>query len=610
MVYCGKPSKGCQMCRTRRIKCDETKPTCKQCAKSHRQCPGYKDDFDLIFRNETDATERRVRRAGKKASLPAGGRATTSGQAPISPSSSGGSISPVVRPIIKSPLEMAIIPALEVPPDYKASCHFVSNFILVPRQGTVRGFMDYLVPLLKAESPNGHLQHAFNACALASLGNRVTSDSVNFQDRAYAEYSKALGGTNTALRHPDESKSDATLAAVLMLGMFENITAKQMGDFAWGSHVEGAIQIVKARGRKQLRTKVGLQLFIAVRTQLIIQSLTSGKAPVMGAEWWLNDAVKDECAAACQRINLKTCELRAEVNKVMDGVTQSPENVELILALMRKAQQLDQQSTSWMRTVPDHWHYRTLCWEDNVPGGDYTRAEVFPGRVDVYADFWIASVWNMLRTARLVLQSVVVRCAAWVCSPVDYRTTPEYATAAKTCTDMITDIIASVPYHLGWHAKRRHLFDSDRLSGFACGEEDGMKGLAGYFLTWPLACVMNQDYVSEAQRQWIVGRLRYIGDELGVRYAHILSQLQIRIPSMLIRRDGLMAQPSVGHNFVKLISANMAPTPGYTMNPLQQREAMQKEYFEKRKAELLAKASGGSSSPEEVKTVAQKWLTV
>ncbi|KAK3391599.1 hypothetical protein B0T20DRAFT_331477, partial [Sordaria brevicollis] len=62
MVYLGKPSKGCQVCRTRRIKCDETKPTCNQCLKARRQCPGYKDDFDLVFRNVTKATERRVQR--------------------------------------------------------------------------------------------------------------------------------------------------------------------------------------------------------------------------------------------------------------------------------------------------------------------------------------------------------------------------------------------------------------------------------------------------------------------------------------------------------------------------------------------------------------------
>jgi hypothetical protein len=49
----------------------------------------------------------------------------------------------------------------------------------------------------------------------------------------------------------------------------QNITAKQLGNMAWGSHVEGALQLVKARGRSQLKTKIGVQLFIAVRTQLV-----------------------------------------------------------------------------------------------------------------------------------------------------------------------------------------------------------------------------------------------------------------------------------------------------------------------------------------------------
>ena len=68
---------------------------------------------------------------------------------------------------------------------------------------------------------------------------------------------------------------------------------------------------------------------------------------------------------------------------------------------------------------------------------------------------------------------------------------------------------------------------------------------------------------------------------------------------MLIRRDGLMAQPyPMAHNFEKLLSsARVAPpTEGYAMNPLQQREAMQKEQLEQRKAELLAKASGDSNA--------------
>lgn len=245
----------------------------------------------------------------------------------------------------------------------------------------------------------------------------------------------------------------------------------------------------------------------------------------MGAEWWMINSVTDKAASWCQNINLLTAELRAEVTQTMATISRTPESVAIIRGLMRKAQALDADCAKWIENIPDHYRYKTLCWEDHVPGGDYARAEVFPGRVDVYQDFWIASVWNMLRVARIIIHSVLVRCAAWVVAPTDYRTTPEYAASTRVCGEMITDIIASVPYHLGWHSKRRHLFNNDELSGFICGEEDSMKGLAGYFLTWPLACINGQDYVSDVQRRWIIGRLRYIGDELGIRYAHILSQV-------------------------------------------------------------------------------------
>ena len=80
---------------------------------------------------------------------------------------------------------------------------------------------------------------------------------------------------------------------------------------------------------------------------------------------------------------------------------------------------------------------------------------------------------------------------------------------------------------------------------------------------------------------------------------------------MLIRRDGLMAQPyPAASNFERLLSVQRAapPTAGYDLNPLQQREAMQKEQFEKHRAELIAKASGDSGPT--VQFVARNMLTV
>ncbi|KAI2779388.1 hypothetical protein F4815DRAFT_493989 [Daldinia loculata] len=551
MVYCGKPSKGCQMCRTRRIKCDETKPTCNQCTKSRRQCPGYKDEFDLIFRNETQATERRARKASNK------GLAIKTGTGKPDSTSGGMKVSLVFTNTTKPSIKQAVVRPLNISIEQQASCSFVSNFVVIPGEGNGRAFMDFIIPLLK-EHPQGHLQNAFNACSIAFLNNRGGVCN-RFSDRALHEYTKALNGTNAALRNPETQLADTTLAAVLLLGLFESITAKQIGMLNWGSHTEGAIQLVKARGKKQLKTKIGLGLFTAVRTQMIIHSLTAGTAPIMGAEWWIDDAIRDKTAASCHRLMIKLGECRAEVTRLVNSMARTPDNIEIMMDMLRRIQTVDQEVVAWMRNVPEDWRFRTVTWEDHVPNGDYSKAEVFPGRVDVYHDLYIISVWNTSRTARLVLASLVMRCAAWICSPVDYRTTPEYATAARTCVETITDIIASVPYQLGWRLNKNnrrythHHQNQQQQSGFPCGEENHPKALAGYLLTWPLICLHSQDYTTDAQRAWIHGRLRFIGDELGVKYAHVLRQLRIRMPSMLIRRDALMAkQASAQQDYVRM----------------------------------------------------------
>lgn len=218
----------------------------------------------------------------------------------------------------------------------------------------------------------------------------------------------------------------------------------------------------------------------------------------MGVDWWMHEAIVDLTAAECQRLNLKTGELRAEATQIMASVSRTPENIKLVQGLMRRAQAIDEELSEWMCTVPEAWECKAAFWQRGS-SSDFSKDEVFPGRVDVYSDFWIAALWNLARTTRLVLMSIMVRCAAWVCSPVDYRTTPEYAIAARSCVDTIADILASVPYHLGWHTRKRGLFTSQEEAGFACGDEHGLKGLAAYFLTWPLACVMCQDYATDAR---------------------------------------------------------------------------------------------------------------
>lgn len=194
-----------------------------------------------MFRNETRATEKRAQRASKKLSSAAAARkqgaaeaeSSTSARLPPPPTTTNTNTT-------RSPFELAVIPAIQINTETQASCHFVSNFVLLPRHGryypppfcllrppsspsvsSTRGFMDYLIPVMKNDPRASHLQFAFNACALASLGNRVNSIGIDFHERSFAEYVKALQATNAAIRDPKKSTSDSLLAAVLLLSMFE-----------------------------------------------------------------------------------------------------------------------------------------------------------------------------------------------------------------------------------------------------------------------------------------------------------------------------------------------------------------------------------------------------
>lgn len=169
------------------------------------------------------------------------------------------------------PADGTISALLKLPLEDLASCHFIANYVLIPRQGlsTTRGFLEFLLPLLRKGPLLPHFKLAFDACALASLNNRVGTGN-DFEKQALGCYTKALATTFSALKDPEMVRDDATLAAILLLGLFENISAKSLGMLAWSSHIEGAIQLVKARGPAQLKSKTGLDLFIAVRTQMVV----------------------------------------------------------------------------------------------------------------------------------------------------------------------------------------------------------------------------------------------------------------------------------------------------------------------------------------------------
>ncbi|RDW79576.1 hypothetical protein BP6252_04214 [Coleophoma cylindrospora] len=584
MVNTGKPSKGCYLCRARRIKCDEGKPSCMRCQKSKRVCPGYRDSFELNLRDETKSTKRK---ASKSLSIHETGLKDAMEQLSTSPGEAmvvfadPGTGSPAWASYIgdTSPdhlsytyntisgysynqhMPMSSPRELSTPVDQQAFSYFLSNFVLIPEQSLSRGFFDFLLPLLKAEQPGSPLSTAFSAVAMAAFGVRPNSRCL--LPHADAFYVKALKQINTVLQHPKLALKDSTLAAVLLLGFYEarailseeaywfffltssqTLTSSQLTVKGWISHIEGAVALVKSRGKKQMETQIGRDLFMAIRSQMTMVGIANSKHVDCGVEWWMEMAPQDDVSRRINELNLRLADLRAEADCVISLCARTAANLEKVLKLLRDCEALEQQYSEWFDTLPSLWRAKTVAWVDSVPEAELPTANCHPGKIDLYSEIWMGSQVVTALSSRLFVWSTILRCTAWLCSPLDYRITPEYTTAARMCSQMIEDIVAAIPYFFGWNFETESV---PSMSHFATGDDHKStpKVLAGVFTLWPIFAAATNDFATESQRIWLRGRLQYIGESMGVNHANLLFQAsQLRHPSMFIFRDSMNLPPS------------------------------------------------------------------
>ena len=125
MVYNG-PSTGCEKCRERHTKCDETKPACKKCKSGGYTCPGYRDFCGIVFKDVSRSIFARQSRRAKKSSA----------------------------------LSTSRIPAkLRLDAQTASINFFFLNYILTSHRDTLtsQGHFDYLMPLYSTAAPSSPL---------------------------------------------------------------------------------------------------------------------------------------------------------------------------------------------------------------------------------------------------------------------------------------------------------------------------------------------------------------------------------------------------------------------------------------------------------------------
>lgn len=399
--------------------------------------------------------------------------------------------------------------------------------------------MEYLLPLYVNAADESPLLASTAATAMACFSQ--TPGRTMLMCEARKMYVSAVALTQKAISDPVEVKSDLTLMAVMLLGLFESFMASEDTFESWGHHANGAVAIVKLRGKEMLNNPVSAKLFWDVRTQMVIGQVARCK-PVEDIFYEFDGwkyLPEDDCFGVANRLTIVTMQVPA-MREVAMRILRGPMDWAIareIVTLMEDAQRVDRELAAWSLDVPDLWRFKRLglC----KPMDDPITAQVYPGSIHGYQDIWTARHWNIYRSYRILCQAIILNCLERLIPATKIASTDEYRRTATISQNMVDDICASVPFHLGFPAltydmkddtssdnSRDHSRDDNdlpRAKLFQPARFKDAQATGGYSLFWELFVAANVVVIPEAQRTWIMNRIRYIGAKYGLTQATVLA---------------------------------------------------------------------------------------
>lgn len=195
------------------LQCDLQKPACIRCLKSGRQCPGYRDQLALWFRDESQSVAQRTKATTH--SSPSIGRRT-----PRSIMEEAFTKALAENPIAQRgelfllPLDLLVVDVQD-----RASCYFFGVFDWVGASTLVENSFDYATDSANAPLGEQALLAGISAVGKASLAN--LQHSAFLKDSASNDYGMTLKLVNMALGDTEQFKQDSTLNAIFCLSIFE-----------------------------------------------------------------------------------------------------------------------------------------------------------------------------------------------------------------------------------------------------------------------------------------------------------------------------------------------------------------------------------------------------
>ena len=398
---------------------------------------GYRDPTDVMFRNETVTTEARVTRRERNSIALQTWRPGLA---------KDGCSSDTLRFIPRSLGE-----------DYEKQAlnFFLAEYVLLPRHvESIRGYMEFLIPIYMAAPKHSTVFPAISATALGSLAHKKRSNGPFW--RSQILYVQACARLKEAVADPVSSRTDATLMAIFVLSIYDTMSTTRATSFAWGTHADGAAALVKHRGDEIFSNPISRRPYWSVSSQTLINRTIKCEPIEPFLDWtdlWSQPATIDLTESAANRLTMMGCRLPALGHAAIEWLrTPMSANVLLkVLSLKRHALALDEYIAAWSDTLPESWRVREVGSSETTEEQESVLEdwEFWPGPIHAYYDLWVANAWNFWRSYRLFCNYIIINCCERLHTHSELEKVPEYRAAKTKVQGLSDDICASVLFQLG-----------------------------------------------------------------------------------------------------------------------------------------------------------------
>lgn len=133
---------------------------------------------------------------------------------------------------------------------------------------------------------------------------------------------------------------------------------------------------------------------------------------------------------------------------------------------------------------------RLKQWPDNLSGSDQIfkqqKADAGPNNDLERTSLWLSMLWSMQVCARLLLNSIMIRCIACIYEKFDYKNAQEYRNTQLVLRDITANIIT--------------VNGSQEARSTDLGENSALYRMQEQVLTWPLAFIWSLSCFNPDQR--------------------------------------------------------------------------------------------------------------